>query len=324
MKQILIIKISSMGDIIHTLPAVTDAFFAVPNISFDWVIEKSFAEIPRWHPAIDRVISINLRFWKKNWYNFTSWEEYLQYIKLLKERDYDLVIDAQGLMKTSFFVTSIVYGKKYGMDYRSAREPISSYFLNKKYYISKKQHAVKRLRKLFAYSLQYSVPNSVGKYKIDHLFPRKIDDVIPYLIFFHATTQSRKYWIETNWSIIIQYAVDAGYCVKLPCWSRNEMSCSYRLSKGHARVFVLSQLTLQQVAMQISGATAVISIDTGLSHLTAALGCPNLTLYGPTDPYFIGTYGSNQHFLCSQTKKMRHLTAVHVWTIFKNILENHN
>lgn len=127
--KVLIIKISSMGDIIHTLPAVTDAFRNVPNISFDWIIEKNFSEIPSWHPAICQVISINLRFWKKNWYKFSSWREYYQYIKWIKKQNYDLVIDAQGLLKTSFFITKTVLNKqKHGMDCISAREPISSFF----------------------------------------------------------------------------------------------------------------------------------------------------------------------------------------------------
>lgn len=322
--KVLIIKISSMGDIIHTLPALTDALHVIPNISFDWIVEKNFSEIPKWHPAISQVISINLRYWKKKWYRFSSWKEYYQCIKLLKKENYDVIIDAQGLLKTSFFITNIINNKKSGMDYISARESISAYFLNTKHYISKYQHAIKRMRQLFAYSLQYSVPCSLGEYNINYLFPRKVNNVFPYLIFFHSTTQLKKHWLEFNWSLIIQYAIAAGFYVKLPYWTYYEALRVRRLSKqcnSKHRVVILSKLTLRQIAMHISEATAVISIDTGCSHLTAALGCPNLTLYGPTDPYLIGTVGKNQNILYSKTKHMKNLTARYVWEMFEKILK---
>lgn len=313
-----------MGDIIHTLPAVTDALYVIPNISFDWVIEKNFSEIPSWHPAIDQVISIDLRSWKKNLYKFAYWRAYFQCIKLLKKKNYDLIIDVQGLLKTSFFITSFINGIKHGMNYVSARESISSYFLHHRHYINKYQHAIKRIRQLFAYSLKYSVPCLSEVYNIDYLFPRKVNNISPYLIFFHSTTQLKKHWLEANWKIIIQYSIDAGYYVKLPCWTCDEVLRVKRLSKqcGHHRISILSSLTLHQIATQISEATAVISVDTGLSHLTAALSCPSLTLYGPTNPQLIGTYGINQHILYSKTKKMECITALCVWKIFKKILEN--
>lgn len=322
--NVLIIKISSMGDILHTLPAVTDASYAIPNISFDWVIENAFMEIPGWHPAVDRVISIKLRFWKKNWYKYSSWKEYYQYIELLKIKNYDLVIDAQGLLKTSIFSTRIARGRKCGMDFSSSREFISSYFLNQSYCIKKYQHAITRMRQLFAYSLKYSVPESMGEYKINDLFPRRMSG-IPYLIFFHATTQLKKHWIESNWNILIQYANNLGYYVKLPCWTKQEILLSKRLSsENYGWTVILSRLTLNQIAMQISQATAVISVDTGFSHLTAALNCPSLTLYGPTNPALIGVYGLNQKILYSKTKDMKSLTVFHVWKVFKKILDNYS
>lgn len=310
-----------MGDIIHTLPAVTDAFHAISNITFDWIVENSFSEIPGWHPAISRVFPISLRFWKKNWYRFIAWRGCYQYIKWIKKQDYDLVIDVQGLLKTSIFITGLVTSNtKHGMDYISACECISSHFLHHRHYINKYQHAIKRIRQLFAYSLQYSVPRSKVDYNISYLFPRQINDVVPYLIFFCCTTTSKKHWVDDNWDIIIRYAIDAGYNVKLPCWTYQEISRIQWFLKKYNRVSILFNLTLRQVAIQISQATAVISVDTGLSHLTAALDCPNLTLYGPTDPFFIGTYGLHQYVLCAKTKKMKNLTTSDVWKIFNKIL----
>lgn len=198
------------------------------------------------------------------------------------------------------------------------------FFLHKRHYVSRYQHAVKRIRQLFAYSLEYSVPCSKGEYNINYLFPRQVNNISPYLIFFRCTTQFEKHWIDFNWDIVIRFATDAGYYVKLPCWTYCEMLRAQWFVKKYDRVSILSQLTLQKIAIQISQATAVISVDTGLSHLTAALDCPNLTLYGPTNPRLIGTYGINQNILFSPTKKMNYFTASYVWKTFKKILENCN
>ncbi|WP_159715026.1 lipopolysaccharide heptosyltransferase I [Blochmannia endosymbiont of Camponotus nipponensis] len=317
--RVLIIKISSMGDIIHTLPAVTDASNAIPNILFDWVVEETFSEILNWHPAIHHIIPINLRFWIKNWYKFSSWKKYHKCITQLKKKEYDVIIDAQGLLKTSLLITCITRGKKHGMDYASAREPISSWMYHNQYYINTNQHAVERIRQLFSLSLQYPAPSYIGKYNINHLFPLQKSNP-PYLIFFHSTTKSKKHWPEFNWNIIAQYAINAGYCIKLPFWSKNEEFRANRLATlCSKKIITLPKMTLKEIALQISGATAVISVDTGLSHLTAALDCPNITLYGPTNPKLIGTYGHNQVTLQSSTKKMKHLTPIQVWKAFQKI-----
>ncbi|URJ23248.1 lipopolysaccharide heptosyltransferase I [Blochmannia endosymbiont of Camponotus sp. C-003] len=318
--KVLIIKVSSMGDIIHTLPAVTDASNVVPNILFDWVVEETFSDIPRWHPAIHQIIPINLRFWIKNWYKLSSWKRYRECCIQLKKR-YDVIIDAQGLLKTSLLITCITRGKKYGMDYTSVREPMSSFVYHERHYIKKSQHAVERIRQLFSFSLKYPVPSCIGKYNIAHLFPLQKNNV-PYLIFFHSTTKLQKLWPEFNWSIIAQYAINAGYFIKLPFWTKSEELRTNQLARLYCnQIIILPKLTLQEIACQISGATAVISVDTGLSHLTAALGCPNVTLYGPTNPKLIGTYGQNQVALRSSTKKMKHLTPTHVWESLQKIIK---
>lgn len=323
--RVLIVKISSMGDIIHTLPAVTDAVYAVSNISFDWVVEENFCEIPSWHVGIDTVIPISLRRWKKNWCNFLSWCEYYQCTKLLRTRNYDLIIDAQGLLKTSVFVMSILdNNNKYGMNYCSAREPISSFFLNRKYFIDKYQHAIERIRQLFACSLGYSKSYDLGKYNIDHLFPRKVNYNSPYLIFFQFTTHRKKCWPENYWDSIIQYVIEKGYYVKLPVWENDELLRVQRLLNRYNKIVILSKLTLRQIAVQISQAVAVVSVDTGFSHLAAALGCSGLTLYGPTNPDLIGTYGVNQKILCSSTQRMQDLTVLNVWENLLEILKNCN
>lgn len=318
--NVLIIKISSMGDIIHTLPAITDASKAIPNIFFDWIIEETFAEIPTWHSSIYQVIPIKLRSLKEKWHKLYPWKEYKKCIIQLRQKKYDVIIDAQGLLKTSALITSFAKGIKHGMDYSSAKEPISCWFYNKSYFINKNQHAIDRIRKLFSYSLEYPIPSYIGQYNINHVFKSNINirqKNTPFLIFLHSTTQSKKHWPELNWHKITKLALNAGYNIKLPFWTKDEESRANRLKQCFNQIILLPRLTLQEIAIQILKAKGIISVDTGLSHLAAALSCPNLTLYGPTDPKFIGTYGHNQIALRSKTQEMQHLNPIYVWNQFE-------
>lgn len=318
--RILIIKISSMGDIIHTLPAITDASRAIPNITFDWVIEETFSEIPIWHPFVHRVIPIKFRFWKNQWHQIHAWKKYFECIKQLNAYKYDAIIDAQGLLKTSLLIVhKIDRGIKHGMNFFSAKESISCWFYHNCYHISKNQHAIERIRQLFSCSLQYTLPSNLGQYNIDHNFYPKIksNHSSPYLIFFHSTTQSQKHWPELYWHILTRYAIKLGYSVKIPFWTIHEELRVKRLKDHFDRVIILPKLTLHQIAIQIIQSKATISVDTGLSHLSAALHCPNITLYGPTDPQLIGIYGHNQIMLRSSTKQMKDLHPDYVWKIFK-------
>ena len=98
--QILLIKTSSMGDVLHTLPALTDAANAIPNLEIDWVVEPAFADIPSWHPAVKKIIPFNLRKWRHHVLSAETWKQFFKFLKDLREKKYDLVIDAQGLIKS--------------------------------------------------------------------------------------------------------------------------------------------------------------------------------------------------------------------------------
>ena len=136
--KVCVIKTSSMGDVIHTLPALTDAQKAIPSLSIDWVVEENFAEIPRWHSAVNRVIPIALRRWRKSPFSIQTRNEWKNYRTLLQAENYDAVIDAQGLIKSALFATHFAQGVKHGYDRQSIREPLASFFYDKKicYFLS--------------------------------------------------------------------------------------------------------------------------------------------------------------------------------------------
>lgn len=296
--RVLIVKTSSMGDILHSLPALTDAMQALPGIRFDWVVEENFAQIPSWHPAVDKVLPIAIRRWRKNWFSAENRADRAKFYQELHSRHYDCVIDAQGLLKSAVLVTRKAYGVKHGMDWRSAREPLACVFYNYRHHASWELHAVERIRELFAQSLSYKKPEQQGDYAIAGHFPTHlIDNSTNYAVFLHATTRDDKHWPEEHWRKLLGLMVNRGLRVKLPWGAAHEELRAKRLAEGYDFVEVLPRLSLEEVANIIAGAQFVVSVDTGLSHLTAALGRPNITLYGPTDPGLIGGYGKNQFAL---------------------------
>jgi len=319
--RVLIIKTSSMGDVLHALPALTDAMRAIPEIRFDWVVEEGFAQIPAWHPAVDRVLPVAIRRWRKHWFGSQAREERVVFKRALQSREYDAIIDAQGLIKSAALVTRLAKGVKHGQDSRSAREPFASWWYDKRHEISKQQHAVQRTRELFAKSLGYALPTTIGDYAIAQHFTQALPaDANQYLVFLHATTRDNKHWPEDHWRELIELMQPSGLTIKLPWGAEHEHQRALRLAEGFDFVEVLPKLTLEQVARTLAGARAVVSVDTGLSHLTAALDRPNITLYGPTDPGLIGGYGKNQHPIISAEKNMSTVQVNIVWHTVQQVI----
>lgn len=321
--RVLVVKTSSMGDVLHTLPALTDAAHSYPDLKIDWVVEENFAQIPSWHFAVDRVIPVAIRRWRKNWFSSEIKQERAEFIKQLRQYDYDLIIDAQGLLKSAFFVTRKASGIKHGLDWQSAREPLASWFYDKKHNVAKDQHAVERIRQLFALSFGYPVPQEKGDYAIaSHFLTDNPQTEAPYLIFLHSTTRDEKHWPEQHWRALIQLVEPLGLTIKLPWGTQFEHERAIRLAEGFSHVEVLPKLTLAEIANLLAQTKAVVSVDTGLSHLTAALDRPNVTLYGPTDPGLIGGYGKNQYQIKSSHNSMADITADSVYSMLQTLL-NH-
>src|SRR5690554_5359208 len=197
--RVLLIKTSSLGDVIHTLPALTDAQRAIPGIRFDWVVEEGFAEIPGWHPAVDEVIPVAIRRWRKNFLKTWRSGEWRAFKGKLASRQYDLIIDAQGLLKSAM-LTRLNDAPAAGYDRQSIREPIASRFYNRCYSVSRQLHAVERIRQLFASALDYPLPREVGDYGIDlSRLPTVVAPQQPFVVFCHGTTWKTKHWPESYW-----------------------------------------------------------------------------------------------------------------------------
>jgi heptosyltransferase-1 len=296
--RVLLIKTSSLGDVIHTLPALTDAARAIPGIQFDWVVEEGFAEIPAWHPAVAQVIPVALRRWRKNLWQTLRSGEWQRFKQRLRETDYDLVIDAQGLLKSAL-LTRYVKAPVAGLDRQSAREPLASRFYARPQAVAWGQHAVERVRQLFALALGYPLPSSVGDYGLSRQRLAAGGVQQPYVLFLHGTTWASKHWPEADWRELAERLNEQGRAVRLPWGNAEEQARAERLAQGLEHVAVLPKLSLAGVAKVVAGASACVAVDTGLGHLAAALDVPCVSLYGPTLPLKVGAYGRGQVHLCA-------------------------
>jgi heptosyltransferase-1 len=308
--KVLIVKMSSMGDVIHTLPAVSDAVRKMPGIEIDWVVEEAFAEISSWHPAIRRVIPVAIRRWRSElfppWKMRSHGAQWRNFKQALQQEKYDLVIDAQGLIKSAI-IARLARGVIAGFDSNSAREPLASLAYGKHYYVSKDQHAIERTRQLFAQALGYSLENTPVSGGLARSDFGKDDPRQFSVMFLHGTTRDDKHWPEVQWMTLAQQLAAAGIAIRIPWYNDAEKQRAERIAQVSAHVEVLPRSTLKKLAQELAKSTAFVAVDTGLGHLGAALNVPGLSLYGPTDPARIGTYGISQLHLRGTT--MSDITA---------------
>lgn len=295
--RVLVIKTSSLGDVIHTLPALTDAARAVPGIRFDWVVEEGFAEIPSWHPAVERVIPVAIRRWRRAPLSLRRDPVYRNFADCLRDTRYDLVLDAQGLLKSAWIGLK-ARGPSHGLDRNSAREPLASWCYRRRHAVARDRHAVERLRQLFGLALGYA-PQGQADYGIDaaRLFETRVD--ARRLMFLHGTTWTTKHWPEAYWIALAKLAGDAGYRVSLPWGNSAERERAERIAAA-AAAEVLPRLNLRGVARELASCAGAVAVDTGLGHLAAALGLPAVSLYGPTNPALTRAYGANQVHLAAE------------------------
>lgn len=296
--RVLLIKTSSLGDVIHTLPALTDALRALPGIQFDWVVEEGFAEIPTWHPAVANVVPVAIRRWRKNlWETFKN-GEWRQFKQRLRDTRYDLVIDAQGLLKSAW-LTRYVKAPIVGLDKTSAREPMAARFYDRPYAVARGQHAVERLRQLFGQALGYAVPAGLGDYGLDRSRLLEPGADAPFVLFLHGTTWDSKHWPELYWRQLAERMIGLGLEVRLPWGNPAEKARAERIAEGLENAVVLPKLNLAGVARILAAAQGCVAVDTGLGHLAAALDVPTLSLFGPTNPGLTGAYGKSQVHLAA-------------------------
>lgn len=294
-RTILLVKTSSLGDVVHNLPVVSDLRANFPNVAIDWVVEEGFAEIPGLHPAVRRVIPVALRRWRKTLLSAASWREMAAFRRDLRRQAYDVVLDTQGLVKSGLIVSQARlaangHGRRCGYAAEAAREPLAAQFYDAGFAIPKNLHAVERNRGLAAAACAY-LPDLPLDYGIAALpLTAAWLPPGPYAVLFTATSRADKQWPDERWlKLAAALAAKSLGCV-LPSGTQAEREHAHRLSQGMSLALLAPPLSIADLAGLCSGARLVVGLDTGLTHLAAALGRPTVALFCGSDPLLTGVY----------------------------------
>jgi len=300
--DVLIIKLTSMGDLVQALPALTDAQRARPELRFDWVVDEAFAEVPAWHSAVRDVVTTAHRRWRRSASAGELGSELRGFVGRLREREYDAVIDAQTNLKSAL-VTRLARGTRYGPDARGVSEWGAHLAYEHRLPLPRRQLAIARWRQLLAQALGYPLPRTPADFGLaDKAWPEPDIDLPqdPFLVFVHNASWPNKGWPELYWRRLLERALRAGYEVVLPWGTAGEEAQARRLAEGHAHARVLPRLQLTALAAVFLRSRGAVCVDTGLAHVSAALDVPTVTLYGATDPRLIGATGGNSTHLVAQ------------------------
>jgi heptosyltransferase-1 len=290
-RDIVLIKTSSLGDVLHNLPVVTDILRHLPEAKIDWVVEESFAALPLLHPGVRQVVPVAVRRWRKSWW--ASRHEVKSVCRTLRDKRYDLALDTQGLLKSAFF-TRCTHTLRCGYAGDSAREPLASWFYDRTFSVRKDLHAVERNRLLAAAAFGYRLDGApdYGIRTPDIALPWL--GTQPYAVLLHATSRDDKLWDEANWIALGRLLQQAGMGAVLPWGNDKEKTRAERLAAALPGAICAPRLKLDEAAALLGRARAVIGVDTGLSHLAAALDVPTVGIYTATDPGLTGLYAGGR------------------------------
>jgi heptosyltransferase-1 len=290
MPRLLIVKTSSLGDVIHNLPILADIRLHFPDMRFDWVVEEGFADVPGLHPLVEDVIPIAIRRWRHCLLSPATWREISAFRKRLATRRYDGVLDTQGLLKSAV-IAACAHGQRHGYDWLSAREPLASLLYSHRHAVALQHHAVTRNRMLAAQALGYAMPATVPVYGL-----QTPDQTVPglpshYVVALHASSRPSKLWPTACWIALGGALARQGIRFVLPWGNAEERDRAEEIASTVPGALVLPRLRLAALAGVVAGALGAVGVDTGLIHLAAALDVPVVAVYTDSDPARTGVLG---------------------------------
>ncbi len=298
--RVALVKTSSMGDVVHALAVVTDIRRALPAASIDWVVEESFADLPTLHPAVERVLVVAMRRWRRAWFAAPARRERAACRATLAERRYDCVIDLQGLLKSAL-ITRWLRGPSAGFSWSCAREPLASLAYRHRFAVDMGKHAIERLRSLAGQALGYRpLGLPVFGLRAAPLHAAGLPDEFaarlagPYVVLLHATSRVSKQYPADRWRTVIAALAQRGLGIVLPWGSDDERRAAQRFADGSPACVLAPRMRLAQCAALLGGAHGVVGVDTGLTHLSAAIDTPTVALFAATPAWRFGPYWSER------------------------------
>lgn len=294
MNRILVVRPSSLGDVVHALPVVADIARASPEARIDWLAEEAFAPLVALHPRIDNVIGVALRRWRHELASRNSWREMLEFRRRLRAARYDAILDLQEQVKGAI-MARMARGVVHGFDRHSVREPASVWLHDRHHAVERSVHFEDKCRVVAGAALGYS-PTGAPQYGI--VPPVAAQGVVPaqrYAVGVHVTSRDDKRWPDAHWHELIDALDQSGIAIVLPWGNDNERLRSEAIAKGHARAIVPRRMPLPDIAALLAHAEVVIGVDTGLVHLAAALHAPTIAIFTTTDAKLAGVSIAGLH-----------------------------
>lgn len=290
---LLVVRPSSLGDVVHALALVADVVRERPAMAIDWVAEPAFAELPAMCPGIRTVIPFALRRWRHAPFARETWREFAAFRRALRAHRYDAILDLQEQVKGGL-VARMARGVRHGFDRQSIREPVATWFDDVHHPVPPGLHFLVRCRTLAGAALGYA-PDGPPSWL---LAPPRAAAALPgerYVVVLHATSRASKLWPEASWRALIEAFATAGLLTLLPWGSDDERARSERLAAGIGSTQVPPRQSLRDLAALLACAELAVGVDTGLTHLAAALRTPTLALFTETDPAGAGVAVAGPH-----------------------------
>ena len=294
--RFLLMKTSSLGDVLHNLAVVSDLRRVFPGAVVDWCVEAPFAEIPTWHTGVRRVVPVAIRRWRKSLFNRDTWAEIRLALAALRTEHYDAVIDTQGLVR-SVLLAQLAHGPVYGQNRHEAREALSGLLVTHPLPVPYALHAVDRYRMIAASALGYAdrLPELPLDFGLGDRFPSQPGNEV---FLFTNTSRDKKLWPEESWITIGRQLRDAGLVPVFTAGNQIEAARSRRIAEGIAESGasgeVLYRPTLTQLTERLSKARLCLGVDTGFTHIACALEIPTIAIFTDTDPALAGGFGLGQ------------------------------
>lgn len=300
--KILLVKLSSLGDVLHNLPIVWDLRSRLPNAQIDWVVEEAYVHLlepllsRNDFKGIDRIIPFSLRRWKKSLLKLSTWKEFFAFKDQLQKFSYDVLIETQGLIKSALVCSlakkapnAVIAGLANATEF-SGYEPIARSFYNQSIPVPVQCHAVDRSRWVMCSALNWPLiertvePQFYPHHYLDQLSmsaSHSIGDALkmPYVLCFHSTARESKRWSNDNWVLLGKKLTDQGYQIVLPWGNFSEKAVSESIAKQVPGSLVPEAFSIQEAFSVIAGAALTVGVDTGLTHLAAVLGKPTVEIY---------------------------------------------